>query len=204
MSFRFSLVRIKNSKKEPLTLSEVKEYLRVYDDTEDALISQLIKTARQWVESYTGSSLLEQTWELHVFPKNPPSSSLLSLVRPSSSPPSIRLPQGPILSVEKLYFQRGLGPPLLLEDSEYEIQQTQGHCFIYPHLSYWYGFSPLRIRYTAGYGKRKKEIPSPLRQALFIQIANLYENRGDDPTSQTISPLFFQLLQPYRFYNLSS
>ena len=49
---------------EPLTLAETKLHLRVDHTVDDTLITALIATAREWVESYTGKSLIEQTRQI--------------------------------------------------------------------------------------------------------------------------------------------
>lgn len=51
---------------EPITLAEAKEYLRVFHDTEDNVITQMITNARKVLEMATGLSLVEQTIELHT------------------------------------------------------------------------------------------------------------------------------------------
>ncbi|SNS53293.1 phage conserved hypothetical protein, phiE125 gp8 family [Sphingomonas laterariae] len=43
---------------EPVTLSEAKAHLRVFDSSEDDLIRGLIITAREWIEGYTGQLLV--------------------------------------------------------------------------------------------------------------------------------------------------
>ena len=51
---------------EPLTLEEVKLFHRIDQDVEDAEITRLIKSARQWVEQWLGSSLITQTREINL------------------------------------------------------------------------------------------------------------------------------------------
>lgn len=51
---------------EPLTLDEVKLFHHVDQDVEDAEITRLIKSARQWVEQWLGSSLVTQTREINL------------------------------------------------------------------------------------------------------------------------------------------
>ena len=51
---------------EPVTLAEAKEYLRVFHDTEDNVITQMITNARKVLEMSTGLSLVEQTIEIHT------------------------------------------------------------------------------------------------------------------------------------------
>jgi len=49
---------------EPLSSAEAKLHLRVDHSTDDTLITALITAAREWVESYTGKSLVEQTRQI--------------------------------------------------------------------------------------------------------------------------------------------
>ena len=67
---------------EPVTLAEAKEYLRVFHDTEDNVITQMITNARKVLEMATGLSLVEQTIEIHTVIRD-----------------SFTLPYGPISSV---------------------------------------------------------------------------------------------------------
>ena len=46
---------------EPVTLQQAKDYLRVSSNSEDNLISELITSARERIEKYTGLSLGEKT-----------------------------------------------------------------------------------------------------------------------------------------------
>jgi len=51
---------------EPLTLDEVKLYHHIDQNVEDTEITRLIKSARQYVEEYLGSSLVTQTREINL------------------------------------------------------------------------------------------------------------------------------------------
>ena len=46
---------------EPLTLQEVKDYLRVEDSTDERIIRPYIETARRFAEEHLGRSLMTQT-----------------------------------------------------------------------------------------------------------------------------------------------
>ena len=46
---------------EPVTLQEVKEYLRVDDSTDERIIRPFIETARRFCEEHTGRALMTQT-----------------------------------------------------------------------------------------------------------------------------------------------
>jgi len=51
---------------EPLSLDQVKLYHRIDNNVEDSEIERLIKSARQWVEEYLESSLVQQTREINL------------------------------------------------------------------------------------------------------------------------------------------
>ncbi|WP_096232267.1 head-tail connector protein [Thermoanaerobacterium sp. RBIITD] len=58
-----NLILIEGPELEPVSLEEAKLHLRVDGTEEDALISALISTAREFCESFTGRSLALQTFE---------------------------------------------------------------------------------------------------------------------------------------------
>jgi len=55
---------------EPLTLDEVKAYLRVLDDVEDEKIEAMIPRARLWVEEHTGIALVQREFVELVTPRS--------------------------------------------------------------------------------------------------------------------------------------
>lgn len=64
----FVLERIRDPEIEPVTVPEMKRYLRLHSDLteEDEDIAALIRGGREWVESYTGRCLVDQTWRLSI------------------------------------------------------------------------------------------------------------------------------------------
>src|SRR5690606_18850923 len=49
---------------EPVTLNEAKQMLRIAHDSEDTLLSGLVRAAREEVEASCGLALLDQRWRL--------------------------------------------------------------------------------------------------------------------------------------------
>lgn len=54
--------------REPVTLEEVKAYLRIDDDSEDLLLQALIKTAREYCENYQRVAYYSRTMRLTLPP----------------------------------------------------------------------------------------------------------------------------------------
>lgn len=71
---------------EPITLDEAKNHLKVDSADDNALISTLIKTARQLTERETKRALITQTWKLYL----------------DESPAEIYIPKPPLQSVESI------------------------------------------------------------------------------------------------------
>ena len=56
---------------EPLTIDEVRTYLKISIKQEDEFLLSLIKSARAHVESVTGRALLKQQWQMDLlFPSH--------------------------------------------------------------------------------------------------------------------------------------
>ena len=51
---------------EPVTLQEVKEYLRVDDSTDERILRPFLESARRFCEEYTGRALMTQTLQLYL------------------------------------------------------------------------------------------------------------------------------------------
>ena len=52
---------------EPVTLQEAKDYMRISSNAEDSLIEELITSARERIEKFTGLSLGEKTLRAYWF-----------------------------------------------------------------------------------------------------------------------------------------
>ncbi|QOD38218.1 head-tail connector protein [Candidatus Wolbachia massiliensis] len=64
ISPRIYVQRKSKSKSSPVTLEEVKSFLRIENDQDDKLISDLIFMATDYAEWYMKKSLVKQTWQL--------------------------------------------------------------------------------------------------------------------------------------------
>ena len=143
---------------EPITLAEAKAWLRIDDDPseDDTLITSLITQARELVENYLGSSVIESTVVCEATPR-------LQLLPP----------YGPVISITSVKDEDGNDVEYLW-DGFYLNFGTSGS------FSVTSGYYPVYTisTYTAGYSN----VPEGLKMALNEVIAYLYENRGEDMT----------------------
>ncbi|RDI51228.1 head-tail connector protein [Microvirga subterranea] len=156
---------------EPVTLDEVKDHLRVTNDLEDDLLSNLITTARQKLDGprgLLGRALITQTWTatLDGFPR------------------VIDLPFAPVSAVSAITYRdtTGIEQTLaadaymvagLLDDHLTAISPVCGKSW--PFIPY----SPGRVSvtFTAGYGDAPEDVPEPIRTAIKMLVGHLYKNR---------------------------
>src|SRR3954462_13141 len=97
---------------EPLTLAEAKLHLRENDTTsQDGLIADLARAARQFVENETGRSLITQQWRL-------------TLARFPAFGECIRLGRPPLISVESLKYYDSSGALQTLSPSAYYVDTS--------------------------------------------------------------------------------
>ena len=165
---------------EPVTLQEVKDYLRLegyIDDDEstsdslsdfdfdDSLIEDIIiPGARQLMEKCTGLSLIPKTLRVTLY----------------NSSGNMEIPFGPVRSIVSLYDSNEVE----LLDTFYT---TNGGAFLrlgYPK------YKGMVMTYEAGY----ITLPKSLKLEMLRLCAYMYENRGDD---QSINKFAYQISGKY-------
>lgn len=152
---------------EPLSLAEVKSYLRVTGSDDDAFISFLIGVARETAEHEIGRSLITQTREkiLDVFPID------------------IRLDYPTVQSVTSIKFLDENGDEQTLSTSSYKLDNASdsGPAWIKIATGLaWPSTCPeinaVRVRYVAGW-TNAAEVPQSIKQWMLLNIGHWYENR---------------------------
>lgn len=196
---------------EPVTLAEAKLHARIDIDDDDALVTDLIAAARQWVEENTGRCLIHQTWRLTLdaWPAGQ-SDDWWSGVRvgPISQLDAAvaRIERSPVVSVTSVTTLEESGSATTWDAANYYLaREPQG----YGRLTRRQGVSwpsvvgrdagAIQITFVAGYGADPSAVPYPLRHAIKMLVAHWYENRG--PTGEAGQPVPQTLLSataPFR------
>lgn len=155
---------------EPLTLNEVKEWCKVENSSDDAILTALITAAREICEQYTGVAFVER--EISCWLNNYNGSTYL--------------PYGPIKSVAHVYDENLTEVDFTLRNTDYGFAQINTPRQI------------LKVEYTGGYynGKANDTLPEALRTALKCQVLYLYENRGD--AQDAVSPIAAAILNQFK------
>lgn len=194
-----SLTLISAPAVEPLFLAEVKNHLRVEEDQleDDALIVALMETARTYFEGRHGilnQALITQTWEwtLDCFP------------RYATMP--MRVPLPPLQSVSSITYVDTAGDTSTWSASNYRVDTASQPGRITPAYGEIYPSArnvtnAITVRFVAGYGSSWNDVPKPLRQAMLMLVAHLYEHREPVVVGSTPAELphgLNALVAPYR------
>lgn len=173
---------------EPVTLAEMKLYLRLDGDDEDDLVSALIGAARLQVEAATRCALVAQTWRC-----------LLGRWPASRAVP---LPLWPVLALDSVAVTDAAGVAHVIDAG---LTRLDAGCD--PARLLVDGTVPdpgrsaggIAVTVTAGFGAGPQAVPAPLRQAIRMRVARWFESRGDaEPLPAALPGEVEALIAPFR------
>lgn len=183
---------------EPVSLAEMKLYLRVDNAAEDAEITEMITDAREWVEERTNRRLVEQTvkWVLDldwhrqgiIVPEQEesfrvPERYADKLIRNGLwliHQPTLRFPVAPVTAVSAMTYRVG-GTDVDYPDLAQVRTEFEGRIIFSP-----WALPPLpdeqvgalSITATCGYGPAAADVPGRYKRAIRLLCGHWYENRG--------------------------
>jgi uncharacterized phiE125 gp8 family phage protein len=173
---------------EPITLAEMKAYLRVEDDdsAQDDLISGLIKAARLTVEAASRRVLIEQSWRV-VLDRWPRDGVVL-------------LPLSPLIAVDAIRIADATGAATELPDDAFEADglREPPRLFVEDAPEPGRSRNGISIELRAGYGATPDMVPATLKLAIRILVAHWFENRGDVIGEQILPPEALALVAPFQ------
>ena len=168
---------------EPITLAQAKEHLRVDGTDEDALITLCYTAARERIEKEIRRALIKQKWTAYI-------SGDIGALLP------VELPKAPLMDAETFileyrndenvwtawdtYMKQSFREPALLW-----ITETPGDIDAprSPQDAVW------RATYWAGYGTTAETVPGPIRHAILLLTAHLFERREMVISGATVSEI---------------
>ena len=153
---------------EPLSVKEVKLFLKEEQETNNALIKNMIVGARKICEAKTNRRLVTQTITLYLdeFPDD-----------------EIEIQGSPIQSITHVKYYDTDNALQTLDSSNYQIDTTTeparfdiSYSGTFP--STYDRFGAAQITFVAGYGLGIS-VPDNIKQAMYLMIGHWYENRED-------------------------
>jgi uncharacterized phiE125 gp8 family phage protein len=201
-----SLQRNATTGDEPVSLDELKAAMRIDFDDDDALLTALLLAARQRAEDITGRTLVTSTWTyfLDSFPFGwqtdlaPARSTMNRFINWWAYSQAIRIPRGPLQSVESIQYLPGTsGPYVTLDPSNYMIDTASAPGIVYPAPNYYWPLNnyaqhnAVQINFTSGY----TVVPEPIKVAMKLMATYWYENKVDSALVPKVAEM---LLKAYK------
>lgn len=200
---------------EPVTLSEVKAYLRIDGTDDDTMLTTFISVARQAVEDYTSRKLITQTWDLWMdcfestfnfdalIPDGVTEGKLSEYIKVSNS---IDIPYFPLQSVTYLKTYDDAGTDYTMDSGDYIVDTytEPGRLSLKNDTSwpttYLRPVNGVQIRFICGYGANGSSVPYTIRQAILEMIGKFYSTRGCEDSK--LNSTTMALLAPYRIVRI--
>jgi len=195
---------------DPVSLSELKTYLRIDTSADDTMLTNFISAATRTVESFLNRKLITQTWDLWMdnFPSEFKIDALKDGVQEGklseylSTKKVIQIPFFPLQSVTYLKTYDDDATEYTMPSSDYIVDtysepgrlslkndRTWPTTFLRP-------VNGIQIRFICGYGAAGSDVPKAINQAIMELAGKFYSNRGCDDSS--ISSATMAILAPYR------
>lgn len=178
---------------EPLTLSYVKNYLKLDGiSADDDLVEAMLTAARERCEEYCNIKFIDTVIE-QVYDEFPKGRTLENC---------LHLTVGNVSSVEFVKYYDESGTLQTWSDTSYDIDtyDKAGRICVTTGESYPSSdtdrINNVVVRYTSGFGTSGTDVPQAIKQAILLQIGYMYNNREDKVKS--LATLSEYLLQPYK------
>lgn len=153
---------------EPVTDAEAKLHVRQDGSADDALITTLVKAARETCENMTGRSFITTTWRLTLdaFPAN----GIIWLPRPN------------LIAVSSITYIDPNGDSQTWSSSNYSVDATSLPGNVQRKVGVTLPLTrvvpnAVTVNYTAGYGASASYVPDSIKAAMKLLIGHWYNNR---------------------------
>ena len=154
-------------RKSPVTLQQVKDYMRINGSQVDEELKGFIKSAVTYLENKMGRALLHKTYQCLY-----------------ASNRTIRLPYMPISFIHSVTGFSDFKREKPTEIQDYKVLNDQ---LKIPFSGPW-----IEVVYTAGYTENPKDLPPDLIQAVLLTVSCLYDMRTGEvdltPVNDLIAP----------------
>ena len=189
---------------EPVSLTEAKNYLRITDNDDDALISSLVTAVRQKAETWTRRLFITQTWTLWL--DSIPEGKILSIPLPL------------LQSVSHIKSYDSANEVSTFDPEKYfvDVVSSPGRVGLNDGES-WPNdlrrMNAVEIEFVAGYGD-ESSVPETIKQGILQWVKLLFANKtklyeSDESTSGLmelnrlpIPPAVMVLWEPYRLFKI--
>ena len=177
---------------EPVSLDDVKAWLRLDSNEEDQLLSALIVSARLTLEAYTRRFFVTQSWRMRLDAW--PAQTLRRK--------TLAIPFAPLRNVSAVRVYDSADVAQTLSNTSYRAAAARDAgriVFLAAPAEPGRAHDAIEIDIVAGYGDAAADTPEPLRRAILALVAHWHENRGDaGDVGAPLPTLILALAKPFR------
>ena len=154
-----NLVQIVAPQNEPLSLEDAKTFMHILESDEDAIITSMTVSAREYAENYTNRQFELATYELIT-------DCLYS---------GLIIPKSPVTEISKIEYmdEDGIYQTLSTDDYYYYVEYGATKLHFESIPSYKDDKRAIKITFIAGYST----VPSSIVSYLKVLVSTMYENR---------------------------
>ena len=190
---------------EPLSLQEVKEYLRLEDASDERIVQPMITAVRQFAEEHMNRALMQQTFTLMLDAVIDQDQPLYEGMRTAPDlnyyKNYIVLPKSPVQSVTSVKTFNDSDEATTMAATKYYVDTQREPARIVLRTGETFPTAlrvanAIEVIYVAGYTSAFA-IPEPIRLGMLQHIAYMYEHRGDMYEAQGAPSLMKSLYAPY-------
>lgn len=201
-----------------VSVADLKNFIRVDNTSDDALIAALITAATVRLEEMTCLKFISQTWDVYFDDFEKKSTNLwfdgtreLPISAALESKGELRMPFGPVQSVGAFLTYDDNDTEYEFDPTQYQVDTVSTQGSINLKTGAIWPATILRPRNgikvedcVFGFGAAATNVPDPIKHAVMLVVAKLFENRGDSTSSEnfgsagfTIPNTAMVLLAPY-------
>lgn len=209
------LKKLSGPAEEPISVAELKSYLRINTSADDAMLLSFITSARDYIERTLGRILVNQTWQqtMDRFPADIfndaglqdgiTEGALSEFLVPNRS---IDILLAPLVSVQSIKTYDDSNTEYTMPTTDYYVDtdHDKGRVSLTNDSTWPTTFlrptSGIKISFTAGYGANASFVPPLLKQAVIDLAGHFYETRGCDESK--IPPSVLRNMNSFRIYRI--
>lgn len=205
MSKPLRLITVTQPAIEPINGGEAKVHAKVDDSVDAAYLSTLISTARHMAEQFTRKAFINRSMKVFFdcWPAGDPGwwDGMREGSIVASQAEYVSIPFGPLVSITHVKTYDDADNATTWPSAQYFADVATQPGRIVKRTGYsWPTFTRpangIEIQFIAGFGANASDVPPPIRQAILMTVAYLYEHRGDAVVE--MPGISKQLLMPYK------
>jgi len=161
-----ALVRVTAPATDAVPIDQLRAFLRLSDTAEDDALAHALESAWRAAETYTARAFIHQTWRKVM--DRWPADGLVTLPRP------------PVVEVISVALRGPDGQETIIPPADYTADLSTAPGRVVPWGRWPLPEVPIggiALTFQAGYGASPEAVPAPIRQAIKITAAHLFETR---------------------------